>query len=382
MKKLKKISILFAIIIFIAGVICFKNPDARGYINGKINKFEGKTLNKEFKSRIKSANLSTDYKIDQALSDVDKFHLNTVNVPVIVDIKDLKSDNMKVNEESEKKAIKLIKQLNKKGINVILEPYPWIANGALEETSWKPRSINTFFYNWKNDVLKKLISDIAVPYHVDAMNVASNYVYMEYAQNYWCDTIDFVRKYYKGLVTYRTPYWYTASWDKKSQIAYKKKLDNKLFSKVDFICISAYFELTDRETNSADDLSYAISKTEIYYRNQNVKQEVKNFYDKWKKPVFFGELGFPRQTGASIQPWNPAKVKVLDGKKIESKEDGQEQANCFEAYRRNFEYENWFLGFSIFAVGEHSSDKMYYPSSESTKVINKWYNYIGKTTGK
>ncbi|KOF56382.1 MULTISPECIES: glycoside hydrolase family 113 [Clostridium] len=375
MKKLKKISVLFVIIIFIAGVICYKNPDTRGYFNNKLNKFEGKTLNKEFKSKIKSANLSTDYKIDQAISDVDKFHLNTVNVPVIVDIKNLKSDTMKVNEESEEKAIELIKKLNKKGINVILEPYPWIANGVLEETSWKPKSINTFFWNWKNDVLKKLIDDIAVPYHVDAMNVASNYVYIEYAQNYWCDTINFVRKYYKGLVTYRTPYWYTASWDKKTQENYNKKLNNKLFSKVDFISISAYFELTDRETNSVEELSNAINKTEIYYRNQNVKQEIKNFHDKWKKPIFFGELGFPRQTGASIQPWNPAPVKVLDGKKIVSKENGQEQANCFEAYRMNFEYEKWFLGFSIFAVGDKSSDKMYYPSSESTKVINKWYNY-------
>lgn len=375
MSKFRKIGVLFVIVILIAGVICYKNPTARGYINDKVNKLEGKTLNKEFKSKIKSGNLSTDYNIEQALSDVDKFKLNTVNVPVVVDIKDLKSDTMKVNEDSEEKAITLIKKLNKKGINVILEPYPWIANGSLEETSWKPKSINSFFSNWKNLVLKKLIDDIAVPYHVDAMNVASNYVCIEYAQNYWCDTIDFVRKYYKGLVTYRTPYWYTAAWDKKTQEDYNKKLNNKLFSKVDFISISAYFELTDRETNSVDELSNAINKTEIYYRNQNVKQEIKNFYDKWKKPIFFGELGFPRQTGASIQPWNPASVKVLADKKITVKENGQEQANCFEAYRRNFEYEEWFLGFSIFAVGEHSSSKMYYPSSESTKVIKQWYNY-------
>ncbi len=379
MIKIKKFAVFLALIVVISIVIILslKNPDIRGSVNKQINKMEGKTLNKDFKSKIKSGNLSTDYKIEQVLEDVDKFHLNTVNVPVVVDIKDLKSDKMTVNYESEQKAIKLIKKLNKKGINVLLEPYPWIANGTLYETEWKPTSINSFFWNWKTVVLKRLIDDIAVPYHVDALNVASNYVNMEYADNYWCDVIDYVRKYYKGLVTYRTSYWVTASWDKNTQKAYEKKLNNKLFSKVDFISIAAYFELTDKDRNSVENLMNAISSTQIYYRNQNVKQEIKNFNTKWNKPIFFGELGFPRETGASIQPWNPSLTKKLyvNGKVEERKEvvDGQEQANCFEAYRRMFEGEKWFLGFSIFAVGEHGSDKMYYPSSESTKVINKWY---------
>ncbi len=37
--------------------------------------------------------------------------------------------------------------------------------------------------------------------------------------------------------------------------------------------------------------------------------------------------------------------------------NSEEQARCFEAYRRVFEKEPWLLGFSIFAIGENSEDK-------------------------
>jgi hypothetical protein len=80
MGKKKIVGFFMLIIIVIAGVYVFKlNPDARGYINKIINKFEGKTLNEKFETKIKSGNLFTDYNIDQALRDVNKFQLNTLN---------------------------------------------------------------------------------------------------------------------------------------------------------------------------------------------------------------------------------------------------------------------------------------------------------------
>ncbi|KMT22905.1 hypothetical protein CLCY_5c01440 [Clostridium cylindrosporum DSM 605] len=200
-------------------------------------------------------------------------------------------------------------------------------------------------------------------------NVGSNFVIMESEEKAWCDTIDYVRKYYKGLVTYRTNFWYTASWDSKSIAAYENKLNNKLFSKLDFISIAAYFELTNNPTNTVENLTSAIESSQIsvdgQLRNQNIKQEIKNFHDKWNKPIFFGELGFPKINGASNKPWNPYQNDIVNN---------QEQANCFEAYRRKFENEPWFLGFSIFAIGKQGDDKRYYPSEESAEVIRNWYS--------
>jgi len=119
--------------------------------------------------------------------------LNTLNIPVKIEIESLSSSAMMVDKSSEEKAINLIKQLNGKNINVILEPYPWIAEGEKSETEWKPDNMNTFFSNWKTNVLKTLIDDIAVPYNVDVLNIGSNFVNIESEEKNWCDTIDYVR---------------------------------------------------------------------------------------------------------------------------------------------------------------------------------------------
>lgn len=364
-----------------------------GYISGEsytlnignqVQSAKGNTLNNEYKlhfniksnedkilseKKIKSGNLSTDYDVEQALSDIDKFQLNTLNVPVEIEIDNLSSSDMRVDESSEEKAIDLIKQLNDKNINVILEPYPWIADGQESETEWKPENMNAFFSNWKTKVLKKLIDDIAAKYNVYALNVGSNYVNIEPEEQKWCDIIDYVRANYKGLVTYRTNFWVTAPFDPESITAYENKLNNKLFSKVDFISIAAYFELTSNPTNTVENLMSAIESSQIstggQVRNQNIKLEIKNFYDKWNKPIFFGELGFPKIDGASTHPWNPHESNTANN---------VEQANCFEAYRKEFENEPWVLGFSIFAIGKQGADKLYYPSEESTAVIRTWYS--------
>ncbi len=353
-------------------------------IGNQVHSTKGKTLNKEYTlnfniksnegemlngKKIKSGNLSTDYDIEQALSDIDKFQLNTLNIPVKIEIDNLSSSGMRVDRSSEEKAINLIKQLNGKNINIILEPYPWIAGGEDIETDWNPDDMDTFFLNWRANVLKTLIDDIAVPYNVDALNIGSNFVNIEPEEKNWCDTIDYVRTYYKGLVTYRTNWWYTASWDTKSITDYENKLNNKLFSKLDFISIAAYFELTNNATNTAENLVSAIESSQISVngevRNQNIKQEIKNFYDKWNKPIFFGEIGFPKTDEASFHPWDPDENSIVNN---------VEQANCFEAYRREFENEPWFLGFSVFAIGKQDKDKRYYPSEESTLVIRNWYS--------
>ena len=318
----------------------------------------------KFKSKIKSANLSTDYEIEQVLKDVDTFGLNTVNVPIIIKIDSLTSSEMSIDEDSFKKGISMIKKLKARDINVILEAYPWIKNGESYETNWKPDDVNKFFDSWKNDILGVLADKVAKPYRVYAMNVASNLVYLENYQDKWCDIIDFIKNKYNGFITYRTCWWYTAKWDKKIYENFNKKLSNKLFSKVDFISVAAYFELTDRMKNTVTQLEKAIYKVEKFKRGQNIKEQLYKLHKKWDKPIFFGELGFPRKEGASIEPWNEFCSRVVDG---------SEQARCFQAYKNVFEKEPWHLGFSVFAVGEKGINKNYYPSKESEEVIKSWY---------
>ncbi|MDU5105855.1 hydrolase [Clostridium sp.] len=352
------------------------NYNSRGIINKVLNKIEGKTLNSDFNSKIKSANLSTDYNVEQAISDIETLDLNTINLPVVINIDDITSSNVSIDQNSLERAKILLKKLKGKKINVILEPYPWIANGSKYETDFNPIDKVEFLSNWRDDVIKPLIDEIAIPYRVDALNIATGFTHLENMEDEFCEIIDFSRKYYKGLITYRTSFWTTANWKDevvKDQVdelkeKYNKKLNNKIFSKVDFISIASYFELTDNDTNTVDNLVSALSSSQRHNRGQNIKEQVENFHNKWDKPIFFGELGFPRTIKASVEPWNPYLSKEINT---------QEQANCFEAYKEVYESEPWFLGFSIFAVGNKDEDKMYYPSDETVEVIKKWFNYEG-----
>lgn len=133
---------------------------------------------------------------------------------------------------------------------------------------------------------------------------------------------------------------------------------------MDFISIAAYFELTDQETNTVDDLVNSIYSTQIYSRHQNIYEELKNLSLKWNKPVFFGELGFPKRNNAAVHPWHPEPSTIPNE---------QEQANGFQAYKEVFEKESWNLGFSVFAIGKRDEFKNYYPSNQSIKVIEGWY---------
>jgi|GEM_PF-460182 len=349
------------------------NDNPIGYSEYKWHVAKNEKLDSKFNTKIKSGNLVTNYNIDRVLGDIDLLGLNTLNIPVVIDIRNLSASDMSIDDYSKKQAIRLIKKLRGKNINVILEPYPWIDNGSKYETEWLPKDLDDFFYNWKTKVLKPLIEDIAEPYFVEAINIGSSFTKIEGEEEQFCDMVDYVKRYYNGLVTYRTSWWKTVDWSdastkkiqKNLKLAYEKKLNNKLFGELDFISIAAYFELTENDTNTVDNLVDAIYSTKIYNRKQNVKQEIENFYTMWNKPIFFGELGFSPLSRASFAPWDPHPSDIVNG---------LEQANCFEAYKRVFENEKWHLGFSIFAIGSKKDDNNYYPSNESIEVIKQWYS--------
>ena len=318
--------------------------------------------------KIKSGNLSVDYSLEQALIDIEALGLNTVNVPIRIDIPSLTANTATINTESEKKAIQLIKKLRYQGINVILEPYPYIKNGELYETQLNPDDKNEWFRNWKEGVLNPLIQDIAKPYKVYALCIGSNFDMFEKEYAFWIDVANFVRTNYQGRTTYKTNWWYTAEWNTEKDglhDTYTAKLNNPVLEEVDFISVAAYFELTDQDTNTVENLVSSIYSTQIFSRHQNIFEELKNLSSQWNKPVFFGELGFPRRNKAMVHPWNPEPSTILNE---------QEQANGFQAYKEVFEKESWNLGLSVFAIGKKDEFKNYYPSDLSINVINSWYN--------
>jgi hypothetical protein len=361
-KTLIKISILLLVITGIILAIANINSIQRFFTPKDILKAD--EIKTELGDKIKSGSLSLDYNISKVIDDIYKFKLNTINLPVEVDVNTNLSNDMNVNVTSENKALLLIKKLKRLHINVILEPYPFIKQGEIPETKWNPTDINTWFWNWKTKVLRLLINDISSPYNVYSFNIASNFVHMEYAQGYWSDTIDYVKKSYKGLVSFRTNWWTTAVWKKSLAQEHEAITNNSLFTKVDFISIAAYFELTDKPTNSVKTLTDALYSSTTHKRKQNIYQEIKDFHLKTGKQIFFGEIGFPKRNGAATTPWSPSPSNIVNE---------QEQANCFEAYKNVFAKEKWITGISIFSIGYLNENSEYYPGKESTNVIRDWF---------
>lgn len=352
--KIRKNILFLGIILIFVFIIYFVNVELKNI----------SLVNSQYEGKIKSANLSVDYEINQVMKDIDKLGLNTINVPIIINVDDINSDIMSIDNNSKKKAIKLIKKLNKKGISTILEAYPWIKNGELYETDWNPVNKKRFFYNWQNSVLDELIEDVANPLDVKVLNVGSNFVYLEEYQENWSEIIDFVQSKFDGLVTYRTNWWYTKKGDLDSRLSYEQKLNNNFFDKLDFISIATYFELSDKAVNTVDELVSALHSSTVNNRGQNIKEELYNLYKVHRKPIFFGELGFSNRENASSQPWNHVPSDIIND---------EEQSRCFEAYKRVFEKEDWINGFSVFCVGKIDEEKNFYPTKESIKIIKSWY---------
>lgn len=353
MKKKSKFiySIIVIIVLFI--IIIFHNN--YNYKN-KLSIYDYKNL--------KSGNLSTDYSIDTTIENIKHMDLNTINVPIVVNIKNLNSSDMEIETWSLNRAIELIKKLKGSGVKIILEPYPWIDNGSKYETEFNPSNKNEFFYNWKTKVLNPIIKKVANPYNVFSINIASNYVYLYNYYDYWNSVVDYVRANYNGFITYKVSWWYTAQWDKNSNKNFNAILDNKILGKVDFISVAAYFELSNKEVNSVQELKSDLYSTTRYNRKQNIVKQLYEIHKKWNKPIFFGELGFPRKNGAAMEPWNMNCSDVVNN---------QEQSNCFKAYEEVFSKKKWILGFSVFSIGNDSPNHWYYPNEETQNIIKNWY---------
>ncbi|WP_243290532.1 DNRLRE domain-containing protein [Bacillus sp. FJAT-47783] len=292
----------------------------------------------------------------QILKNVRRLGLNTVNVPFQVDVPNTTSNTMIFNEERYEFSRRIVELLHENNIKVILEPFTYIRGGAIGETEWNPQDKYSWFQNW-TDICERLINEIANPYNVWCFNVASNLRYIEYdfdTKTYpytqqWTNLFTLIRKRFKGQVIYRTNYWH------ESQSRDLKK-SNPLWNLVDFVAIDTWFELDNDPSPSVDDLVSDLISTEVYNRNQNVFQEIKDLAVATGKPIFFGGFGCPSLDYGPKFPWDVAVSSVYNE---------EVQANLYKAYQLVFSKESFFLGFSVWTINSDDSYKVIGKQAES-----------------
>ena len=317
-------------------------------------------------NRIKGGNLSDKVQgaTNNIIDSINTLKLNSITLPVYVTATDT-SDSSPVVSDTDltglETSIKAV-QANDTNTKIILEPYPLINNGNSSSSGWEPSSVDTWFTSWTS-VMSKL-AQLAAKYQVYGLYVGSKLDSLESYSSKWDTLITSVRSILSYLdtatsknttrVIYETTHWVTSKDASDTQMAYQNKLNSPLFGYVDVIAIAAYFEVTDKINPSVQDIKDGIYSVPIHDREQNIYQEIKNFYDKWNKPIMFGELGIPPYDQSASAPYQ---ANIQPG----WKPSDTVQHNWFAAWYEVFAPETWLLGFSLFSVGD--SNSTYYVQS-------------------
>ncbi|MBM7866769.1 hypothetical protein GTO89_03985 [Heliobacterium gestii] len=308
--------------------------------------------------KIKSGNLLPDRMDDITLplENARRLKLNCLNVPLRVDVPDPQSAGMTLHPQAFAQAAAAMPEIRRAGLAAFLEPFPWVQAGGLAETAWDPGDVNAWFEEWSRICLQAAY--FAHQEGIDTLVISDGIIHLEPHSREWIALIEDIRKLYRGRITYRTQWWYTSWANPVSLYEYRRKLQNPLFDKVDFISISAYFELTNREQPPEKELVDAWRRSTRYLRRQPIFDQVRDLHERWRKPIFFGEVGYVDRSGTNRMPWSAAPSE---------RENLQEQRDCFAAFFRVFWHQPWFLGASVFQI--HMPESRYYPMDRPAESI-------------
>lgn len=298
-----------------------------------------------------------------ALADVKAMNLNTVSIPIRVNIPSITSTEATVDQASADNAVAITKTMIANGIKVIIEPYPFIDNGAGIETALQPTDEAAFMTNWS-----KAVTDIASQVKgldVKGMYIGSNFTNLEDQSDAFDKLINELRPIFKGKIIYRTNWWYNATWDAATTQAFEEKKQTPFFKNVDMLSIAAYFEVSDPDVMDVNKLKAQLSNTSIYNRGQNIVGQIEDLHKATGKPIMFGEMGITNYVGAMAKPYafqfgdNATKNDMI-------------QSVWYQAWIETMNQYDWFKGYSVFAIGDKSSE--FYPNAkaqETLKTLNK-----------
>ena len=199
-------------------------------------------------------------------------------------------------------------------------------------------------------------AEIAADTNCEMFCVGCEMLGTERKESHWRETISKVKEIYKGPLTYNTNHgnedvaqWYDA---------------------VDYLGISAYYELVDKPYATED---------EMYEGWLKQKDKLKALSEKWNKPIMFAEVGCRAAAGVAMMPWD-----YLEDFPYNEDEQANLYASCFRA----FYHEPWFAGFfwwhwSMFLHDLESDKKdmgftVYGKKAEA--VLREWYAKTKETT--
>ena len=162
---------------------------------------------------------------------------------------------------------------------------------------------------------------------------------------------------YTGKISYNQNWWWSSE-------EYGAVLNCTWFGKLDYIGVSAFFELTTEMDPTVDELVAAWS---------NPVDDLEGLVTKFRRPILFTEIGYRSLNGTNKEPWNW---------QADNGFDGDEQADCYEALFQVFHAKPWFRGTLFWAWSTNpteggNTDKGYVVRDKPAEtVLSNWYAKI------
>lgn len=240
-----------------------------------------------------------------------------------------------------------IEELYKKNIKIMIKPQIWVWRGEFtgliemkSEENWKALE-NTY----SKFILE--YAELAEEMQVEIFCIGTELEkFIDKRPQFWFSLIEKIRKTYKGKLTY------AANWNEFDRTPF--------WSKLDYIGIDAYFPVGQSKTPTLKECLKGWKKH---------KQNIKDSFKKYDKPILFTEYGYRSVDYSGKEPWKSD--RSMNQVNLEA------QTNTTQALYETFWKEDWFAGGFIWKWF-HSHDEvgglnnhMFTPQNKPVEAIIK-----------
>lgn len=226
----------------------------------------------------------------------------------------------------------VIDQAHQLGLGVILLPYLLVESKHEEEGAlvkdWvgelQPHDINEWFDDWRQILLP--YAWLAEETKVEIFLIGYEFETLLASHKEWQKTITLLRHFYHGQLAYYTNWW-------ANRKEYIRVLNWRPWRLLDFIGISAYFELTKEKNPTIEELKHAWYKDA---NGQNIVKDLSALSAKYNRCIVFMELGYRSLEGTNNAPWDHVHS---------APSDENEQRDAFAAAFQVLSDLPWFAGY-------------------------------------
>lgn len=201
------------------------------------------------------------------------------------------------------------------GVKVLLKPQLWTHDQWIGELQFETEEDwRTFEQNYEQFIVQW--AKIGDSLEVEMLCVGTELCQVvKKRPQFWKQLLPKIRQVYQGQLTY------APNWDSYQEVTFWDQLD--------YIGVDAYFPLLPTKTPTVCALKEAWKP---------YSQELKAFYEQWKKPILFTEYGYLSLDGAAYNTWE------LEKNRDQVSINEQAQANALQALLETFGEEDWWAG--------------------------------------